>query len=170
MNTLVSPAELLPFGQFADEFVDAAAAGVRGDADWHIAPRMTETVRVVLRGGERDTLVLPHTRDMAGAPVVVNSVTGNGVLLGGWDYAEGCVVRSSLGWRAYRSVLVSITHGFVTCPPDLLPVLATRAQAAKSPRDSRVSSFTNGAIQMAFGDLASVDPTIARYAVIGGVA
>jgi hypothetical protein len=87
-----------------------------------------------------------------------------------WDHAEGVVIRRSWGWRPYGRVTVTITHGFAQCPPDLLPVLAQRAQAAKSPRDSRVSSFANGSIQMAFGDASRIDPTVARYAVIGGVA
>lgn len=171
-NTLVSPADLLDFGQFSDSLVDVAAASVRREAQWHIAPRRTEDVRVVLRGGERGEVVLP-TRDFPDAPVVVNAVTSGGVAVAGWEQAEGVLVRRAgvwSGWRPYGAVLVNITHGFPTCPPDLLPVLAQRASAARSPRDSRVSAFANGAIQMAFMAPGQIDPTVAGYALIGGVA
>jgi len=173
-NTLVSPAELLEFGQYSDVHVDAAARSLRRECGWHIAPRVTEDVKLVLRSGTGDELYLP-TRDFPDAEVIVNTVRNSaGELLTGWEHAEGVIVRRGGVFRyalwTGRYVTVNITHGFATCPADLLPLLAARAAAAKAPRESRVTSFTNGAIQMAFGDATMIDPTVSDYAIIGGVA
>lgn len=167
-NTLVGPDTLVDFGTYTDTLVDAAAASVRREADWHIAPRLTETITLVLRRGAADEIPLP-TRSFSDAPVVVSAVTSGGTTITGWDQADGVLI---LGRHRHYSgrLQVTLTHGFTECPADLLPILAQRAQSARSPRDSRVSSFTNGAVQMAFRDARELDPVVARYAVIGGVA
>ena len=172
-NTLASPVDLAEFGSYSDTMVDVAVADLRAEAGWHIAPRISETltIRVLGRRGGRagylDEIVLP-TRDLPGAPVVVNAVRSGGSTLTGWSSAEGMLLRS---WGFAGGALeVDVTHGFVSCPKDLLPLIAALAQSSSSARDSRVSSFTNGGVQMAFESAYMVDPKIARYRVLGGVA
>jgi hypothetical protein len=45
-NTLVSPYDLedFPGAPFSDTLVDAAVSEIRGEAGWHIAPQVTETL------------------------------------------------------------------------------------------------------------------------------
>lgn len=172
-NTLVSPVELAEWGSFSDTMVDVAVADLRAAVEWHIAPRRSETLRVRLlgrrggRSGFADEIVLP-TRDLPGAPVVVNAVRAGGSALTGWSSSDGLLARS-WGWVA-GTLEVDVTHGFEKCPPDLLPLIASLAQSAGSARDARVSSFTNGGVQMAFESAYMVDPKVARYKVLGGVA
>jgi hypothetical protein len=173
-NTLVSPADLAAFGPLDDAMVDAAVSDLRRDAGWHIAPRITETIAVECYGGPE--LVLP-TRSFPDAQVVVTGVAGTAGELTGWELLPGAVLRRGVwhrhygggsGWP-YGYLSVTLTHGFVNCPPDLLPVIAQRAQASAQMRDSRVTSFSNGAIQMAFGDAFQLNPAVAKYAVFAGV-
>jgi hypothetical protein len=176
VNTLVSTSDLLEFGTFSDALLDSAVADIRAEAGWHIAPRLVETVRVRVprvaswrrgRGGE---LLLP-TRDLPGAPVDVRTVRAGSTVLAGWA-ADGETLSLSYVWaRPLTHLDVELEHGFPVCPPDLLPLIAQRAQAARAPRDSRVTSFTNGGVQMSFGASAySIDPKVDRYRVLGGVA
>jgi hypothetical protein len=154
-------------------------ASVRREADWHIAPRLTETLTLVSRGALAGELPLP-TRSFRDAPVVVEAVSrANGTPILGWDQADELLIltrsshryhHGSGGWSSFGRINVTLTHGFTECPPELLPVIAQRAQAARSPRDPRTSSFSNGTVQMAFRDATQLDPVVARYAVIGGVA
>jgi hypothetical protein len=173
-NTLVSAADLATFGPLDDAMVDAAAADMRRDAGWHIAPRLTETIAVECYGGP--DLILP-TRSFPEAPVVVTGVAGVAGELTNWQLLPGATLRRGV-WRGHYGgssgwpfgyLSVTLTHGFTQCPPDLLPVIAQRAQAATQMRDSRVTSFSNGAIQMAFGDAFQLNPALAKYAVFAGV-
>jgi hypothetical protein len=170
-NTLVGPSALVEFGTFTDTLVDAAVASVRREADWHIAPRLTETIELVVRRGAADELPLP-TRSFPDAQVLVSAVTRGGTALTGWDQADGVLIlgHRPAGWGGVGRIRVTLTHGFVECPPELLPVIAQRASSARSPRDPRTSSFSNGAVQMSFRDATQLDPVVAKYAVIGGVA
>jgi len=167
-NTLANPSDLVEFGTFSDTLVDAAVESVRREADWHIAPRRTETIRLVSRAALHGEVPLP-TRSFPDAPVDVVSVARAGVPVTGWDQADGVLLLG--GRRAWSGRLdVTLTHGFAKCPAELLPVIAQRATAARSQRDPRTSSFSNGVVQMSFRDANQRDPVVAQYAVIGGVA
>lgn len=174
-NTLIGSSDLAEFGSYSETMVDIAVADLRAEAGWHIAPRVSETlsVRILGRRGGRpgymDELVLP-TRDLPGAPVTVSAVRAGGTTLQGWTAAEGLLMRL-WGWGFGAGLLeVDVTHGFTTCPRDLLPLLASLAEAAGSSRDPRVTSFRNDGIQMVYASAYMVDPKIARYRVLGGVA
>ena len=66
------------------------------------------------------------------------------VTLTGWtDRGSGILLKSY--WPAGHMLEVDVTHGYVACPPELLPVIAHRAQAAKVPGGSvRLGSLSTG--------------------------
>lgn len=162
-NTLVTPEQLVSFavGGLSDELVDVAAAAVRRDLGWHLVPRITETIAVESHGGH--LLWLP-TRSLPGAPVVVSGVQSG---IDHWHQLPGALWSPEPWPIGYVSV--TLAHGLAACPADLLPLLAQRADAASQPRDSRVTSFTNGGVQMALADPYQLDPELAPYAVLDGV-
>lgn len=172
-NTLVSPAELseFPGAPFSDGMVDIAAASVRGDAGWHIAPEVTETLTVDSYGGY--LLILP-TRRIVGVTAVRDVTNGSTVTVTDWSRQSGGLYRRN-GWPA--GVLeVDLTHGYATLPADLKPILAARARQAVDPRDPSLSQksttrgpFTDSESYRTDGATIT-DPTIARYAAYSGVA
>jgi hypothetical protein len=165
-NTLVSPEDLAGFPgfPFAEESVDVAAAQVRAEAGWHIAPVVTETLLVDSYGGY--LLSLP-TRRVA-AITAVRGVTGE---LGTWTHLGSGLYRRS-GWPV--GVLeVDLTHGYAEIPSDLLPVVAARASGVTNPRDPALVQRSVGQVQESYrqdGGAHLSDPAVARYAVPAGVA
>ena len=163
-NTLVTPTDLAAFpgGPFSDQMVDIAAADVRAEAGWHIAPEVTETVRVRAYGR---WLHLPSRRVLS-----VASVTRNGTTVTGWELDGDSLHRRS-GWSgAYE---VTLRHGLEATPQDLLPVLASRARSVTNPRDPAVSQRSVGQVQESYRETvgtATADPVVARYALPDGVA
>jgi hypothetical protein len=133
-NTLVAPTNLADFpgAPFSDALVDAAVSAVRGEAGWHIAPAVTETVVVESDGGAY--LFLPTLQ--LTAVTAVRNVTDEDATpttVTGWRSHNTARFRAGLlhrpaGWA--RGVFeVDITHGYAACPDDLLPVLAEVARA-----------------------------------------
>jgi hypothetical protein len=162
-NTLVSTSDLMDFpgSPFQETRVDIAAASVRSDAGWHIAPVVTETITVRSYGGRE--LLLPSRR--------VVSVASVGTLTDWVLQSEGVLYRH-VGWPV--GVLeVTFTHGFGSVPVELLPVLAARAAGAARLRDPAVSATSVGQVQVSYRDTTATiatDPVIARYSVRVGVA
>lgn len=137
-NTLVEPNALADFpgAPFPAALVDAAVGYIRRVAGWHIAPSETETVTVDASGGVY--LFLPsllvtnvtEVRDLSGeTPQVVS----------GWRSIGRGMLRRDAGWPCGEQIVeADIVHGYDTCPPELLPAIAERAQ--RSAVDSTVSS------------------------------
>lgn len=108
---------------FADAVVRAAEASIRRDCNWHIAPVVTETVKVKCRNPW--FLVLKTLRIVS-----VTSVTGDdSVAVTGFtveDPATLCPPVNSW-WVVGRTYTVVLSHGYDSAP-DLLPVVASRCQ------------------------------------------
>lgn len=137
-NTLVEPADLLPFpgAPFTQEVVDAAVAAVRKTAGWHIAPSVTETATVESQGGRFLFLRTLHLTEVTAVRDVTNSTP---VVLDGYrthqtDEFKAGILDRPCGWPC--GVLeVDLTHGYPECPEDLLPAVAELCRAAKSARE-----------------------------------
>ena len=123
---LVTPADLVDFpgAPFKSSTVEAAAGQVRRICGWHIAPSLTETVTLDHDGGP--VLYLPslYVTDVVS---VKDAMGGTPREIMGWRWSGAGMVEGSFP-RGFRAVEVTLTHGYVECPADLLPVLASRTQ------------------------------------------
>lgn len=125
---LIAAADLAGFrgAPFSAQVTEAAAESVRSECDWHLAPSVTETVK--LRGGG-GVLILPSLRVTA-----IASITGvDGTVVDGWEWMPNGVVERMAG-AFPRFVNVTFTHGYDACPKELLPIIAERAQSQASGR------------------------------------
>lgn len=123
------------------ELVLAAAAQVRGICGWHIAPSLTETVK--LPWERRGRYVLPSLRVTA-----VTSVTVNGTAVAfDWSPNGQLQIAPTFGsfglpsangpglWTGgLRGVAVTFTHGYAVCPDDVRQVVLSRAGRLGSER------------------------------------
>lgn len=102
-----------PLIELPPDAVKAAEAMVRAYCGWHIAPAVTETLTLDGKGGA--ILVLPSLRVTA-----ITAVVADGVTLAAAAYSwsqSGLVERVGADWpRKFRSVAVTLTHGYATCP------------------------------------------------------
>lgn len=130
-NDLIEAADLEPFGPTVDAaLIDAAVAALRSDVGWHIAPEVTETVLVESNGGR--FIFLP-TMHLVSVESVTDVTTSDApVTLSDWRelttarFSAG-VLEKVTGWPC--GVLeVEMTHGYETCPPDLLMALSERCR------------------------------------------
>lgn len=110
-----------PIASDADRLLQAEAT-VRAHCGWHIAPPRTETL--VLDGSASPVLTLPtlHLTD-------VSAVAVDGVaLIAGTEFAwssSGYLLRLAEAvwpWKP-RSIVVTITHGHPTAPPEVASVV-----------------------------------------------
>lgn len=167
-NTLVSPVDLESFSgaPFDDVLVDVAVADIRGEAGWHIAPEVTETLTLTSYGG---TVLFLPTRKLV-AVTAIRDVTTGSTVLADWTRMSTGVYRRT-GWPI-GLVEVDLTHGFAATPQDLLPVVAARVATVGSPRDAVVGQRSTRIDDYAESETYRVvsDPIVARYAVPSGVA
>lgn len=170
-----------PGAPFTQAMVDIACASVRAEARWHIAPVATMTVTVQSFGGtdlrlpSRRVLSVSEVRDVTtGTPYVITGWTRVGATLirtiSGLAIGASDLLRTA-GWPA-GTLEVDLVHGYDETPLDLLPVIARKMAA---PPDPNVKSYqtTRGPFteQKVYRDtLAGVDPVIARYGLLPGVA
>lgn len=115
-----------PGAPFADPVVRAAESSIRRDANWHIAPQVTEAMDVECTHPFR--LVLQTLRIVSIASVVGDdtvAVTGYKVR------KKGCYLLppDNAYWTLGRVYTVTLTHGYDSVP-DLLPVIASRCHRA----------------------------------------
>ncbi len=174
-NTLVFPVDLTPFpgAPFSDTLTDVAAAAVRAEAGWHIAPIVAETVTFDSYGG---TMLNLPTRRVVSITSVVDSA--------GYTYTGftrvGAALHRYYGWPIGQ-VTITWSHGYAETPVELLPVLADRARGASSGRDPQLASVTVGQVSETYrsgmvtqgargGTVMPADPVVARYALLAGVA
>lgn len=123
---LVSSEDLVNFpgAPFASSTISAAASQVRRICGWHIAPLLTETIVLDHDGGP--VLHLPSLRivDVTG----VSDLSGRAPRdLSDWRWSGAGMIEGTFP-RGFRSVEVKLVHGYEECPPDLLPVIASRTQ------------------------------------------
>lgn len=169
-NDLVSPEDLsaFPDAPFADEVVDAAVAELRASAGWHIAPERTETITLDSEGG---TLVtLPSLRVVAVS--AVRDVCGEVAMpVAGFRWSRSGVMHGHCWPQGFQSLEVDLTHGYETCPGDLLPVVAAIAQGIKF--NSSVSQQSAGPFAQTATNLStlgswldrSIGGTLSRYRI-----
>lgn len=166
MPALVAAADLsdYPGAPFTEGVAESAGDSVRDQAGWHIAPEITETMVVRSRGG-RD-LLLRSLRVTA-----VTEITHNGTAVTDWDddaelFREGILHREN-GWPI-GVLRVTLTHGYLSIPPALLPVVATWAQAIKRGGQVTQESLGSRSVSFATGESATVSDALARYTIKPG--
>lgn len=169
-NDLVSPSDLsgFPGAPFADGVVDAAVAELRKVAGWHVAPSIDETVAVDADYGR--SVILPTLRLNAVAAVRnVTSLVDDPTDV--TDYRttptlrfRAGIVDRPCGWPC--GVLeFDITHGYDTCPAELLPIIAAACRQIGA--DSRnVQQQGAGPFSVTYREPSGdIDPAVARYAL-----
>lgn len=129
-NDLVAPAELsyLPGSPFTDDEVDAAVEALRTAMRWHIAPVREETVTLDVDDCA-PILQLP-TRQLVSVDEVRDADTANVVAASEYRVSKPLAqAKRNFGyWESgYARIQVDLTHGYESCPLDLLPVIAETA-------------------------------------------
>ena len=100
----------------------AACGAVRGYCGWHIAPSVSETVTVDGPGGSLLLLPTLHLTDLT-------DVTNDGTAVTDPEWSEAGMVRGS--WTSkFRGVKATLTHGYETCPAEVLAVVTDMAKSA----------------------------------------
>ncbi|GAB3889498.1 hypothetical protein [Terrabacter terrigena] len=117
-----------PDGVDADAWT-AACAAVRAYCGWHVAPSFTESV--TLDGPGTGVLLLPTLHLTALA-----DVTNDGAAVSDPEWSQAGMVRGSWTGR-YRGITATMTHGYETCPGEILGVL--REAASRGITGSAVS-------------------------------
>lgn len=115
-----------PGAPFRPDVVAGAAGAVRAEAGWHVAPTVTETVEVETGGASVALLPSLHVVSVD----EVRDLDGN--VLGGWRVSKASGVLRRTAGRWPEVIEVDLTHGYERCPPELLPVVAERAQRGKA--------------------------------------
>lgn len=122
-----------PGAPFPAATLTAAAESVRGDAEWHIAPLVTETVVLDVNGGR--FLFLPTLKLVE--VTAVRDVTYPDATVEVLDFRTQATARFRAGvlerpggWP-YGVVEVDMVHGYSACPAELLPAIVARAQAMR---------------------------------------
>lgn len=115
---VAAPLAVPPEGVDEDAW-DAACAALRIHCGWHVAPSVTEDVTV--NGSGSQFIGLPSLMVAA-----VNLVTEDGIDLDPatyeWDNS-GQLWRECRWSGHFRAIKANITHGYDTCPPEILAVL-----------------------------------------------
>lgn len=125
MEDLVKATDLLgyPGAPYSTSLVRAAGGSIRSECGWHIAPTLTETIEVET---DRSKLALLPSLRVVDVTRVVDAETGRE--LTDWRVSPNSgVLRCKSG--VWPEVLtVDLIHGYPACPPELLPIIAERAQ------------------------------------------
>lgn len=155
---LAGPDDLagLDGGPFSPQTVTSASEQIRALCGWHIAPVIEETFTLDAHGGH--VLWLPTRRVVE--VTAVRDVSGSTPrALTGWRWSEaGMISVSGTLPSGFRVVEVEVRHGFPSCPPDLLPVIADRTSR-------RVMQESLGSRSVTFGvdGDRTIDQTLALY-------
>lgn len=155
--------EGFPGGPFTDSVVFAAAESVRSECGWHIAPQVTETITVDSPGGR--VLLLPSL--FVTEVTAVRDVTGDEPrTLTGWRISRAGMLHLAGGWpEGFAAVEVDLTHGYESCPAELLAVIADRA--LRNAKDSTVVQESLGSRSVSYRDAPLASPVLARYRLQG---
>lgn len=160
---LATPEDLVNYAgaPFAPDVVSAAAESVRAEAGWHIAPVVTETMAGVSQGGT--VLLIPSLRYTVTAVRDVTASPAETIT----DYVDrgSGILHRDRGWVTGHRYEVDATHGYAGCPPALLPVIAHRASAMRSPAGGnvRLGSLSLGSTGGAEGEQDAA--IVARYSL-----
>lgn len=128
----------LPAGLDASA-IEAACAAVRSYCGWHIAPSVTEDVVVDGSGGMVQFLPTLHLTD-------VQAVTNNGVAVVDPEWSAAGMMRNGGSWWTprWRGVKATISHGYQSCPEEIVGIVASAASAGVTgqPRQAQAGSFS----------------------------
>ena len=148
----------IPAG-YDPEAVEASMAAVRAFCGWHIAPVISEDLILDSHGGY--LLMLPTLK-----LVSVDAFTINGEAVLDAEWSQAGIIKNatpSLGWweHSFRSVAISITHGYETCPAEIRSVVLGVARSGLT--SSRVVSQTTGPFSVTYAQGASAPFGIGLY-------
>lgn len=104
----------------------AAEEAVRSACGWHIAPSVTETVKV--EGDGSRVLLLPTLHLTA----VTEIRDEAGEVVSGYRIRENGIVRGRV-WRNDELYSLDITHGYDAWPPELQEIIERLGDAAGTP-------------------------------------
>ncbi|HNP58103.1 MAG TPA: hypothetical protein PKG94_14255 [Gordonia sp. (in: high G+C Gram-positive bacteria)] len=116
----------------ADVRVAAVTAYIRARCGWHIAPSCTESV--ILDGSGTGVVSL-----RSGNVTTVTSVVENGVdITDEVEWTRLGLMRHPRCWTSrWRSITVTMTHGYPVVPADLMSLVAEVATRLPAPGDAR---------------------------------
>jgi hypothetical protein len=145
-------------------WLDAAQGAVRRFCRWHVAPVITETIR--LDGNGQRTLLIPSGRLLN---VVAATSDGRDVLAQVEASGKGMLeLRDGTAWSSkLGGVLITITHGYeIAEVPDVAGVIATAAARGGGPGGQIASQavgpanvrYTGNDIQLLQTELATLEP------------
>lgn len=159
MEDLIVETELegFPGAPFPEAIVKAVGEQIRSEAGWHIAPEATETLEVWADGGV--TAILPTLR-VVEVTAVRNADTGQEIH--GWRINKATGSLHRRGGRWPEVIEVDLTHGYKTCPTELLALAAARSKQITA---GGVKSEALGGHSISFelGELAESGPAVAKY-------
>lgn len=156
---LADASELAGFkgAPFSPPTVEGAADSIRSECGWHIAPVVT-TIKKMRGGGT--VLILPtlNLRE------VLSIRTFTGAELSGFYWFDNGVVERPQGFP--RFVEVEFSHGYETCPPALLGVIAERASSGSYGRVKQ-ESIGGRSVSMDSGYDSAGNAAVHRYTLPG---
>lgn len=125
-----------PSGVDAGEFA-AACAVIRNHCGWHIAPSVTETLTLDGTGGTILRLPSMHVTE-------VDTVTNDGADVTTPSWSKNGVIEHYYWTSARRGVEVTLTHGYTSCPDEVLALAKAMAMTGATSRALGVKSQTAG--------------------------
>lgn len=140
----MSAADMITVGTALDAqwWVRAAQAAVRRYCGWHVAPSVSEVLRVDAYGGRVLTLPSKHV-------TAILSISVDGEDLAGafdWSKAGTVVLRSGVWPDRPGAVQVDLTHGWpVEDVPEVAALILTVAKRARTQPGVIASQSVNGA-------------------------
>jgi hypothetical protein len=146
---------------FSAASVKAAAASVRSECRWHIAPEVT-TTSVIRTGGAREVL-LPTLKLAQVTSIEALSLTGT---------PEPWRPDSQPWWSVEQGILlfteappvwirVEFKHGYEECPEDVLQIVADRAAAVRTGGRVRQESLLGRSVSLDTSAIQSDSPLAA---------
>ena len=120
----------------------AACAAVRAYCGWHVAPSVSETLTLDGSGTEFQLLPSLYVTDVA-----VVTELGNEVDAATYEWSQSGQLWRAGGWLGhFRGLVVEITHGYETCPPEIIGVLLEAADRGVGSSVSQVGQVRMGGV------------------------
>lgn len=168
-NDLISPDDMtyLPGAPFTDEEVDAAVAALRGELGWHIAPEQTDTV--LLDVASCDPVLRLPTRHLVSVDEIRNVRAETVIAASSYEVSTNLGRVRRYAWpTGYGAVEVDMTHGYESCPAELVPIIGTAIVAGRAAAGGDVKQQTAGPFSVTYTD-ASMSTgqmdTLERYSI-----
>jgi hypothetical protein len=132
---------------------DAACAAVRAYCGWHVAPSVTEDLTVNGSGSNFQNLPTLHL-------TALNTLTEDGTLLdpSGFEWSDNGQLWRGQPWTGhFRGIVANITHGYDTCPPEIVGVLREAAdRGIEGSAASQVGQVSMGGVSGVPGAVAFI--------------